>query len=172
MKQAVEARKNFDERAEVDDARDRPEICFAYLGLGRERFDPRDRSLPGFTVSGCDQNGSVIGNIDLRTGLFGDRPYGRSALADNVAYLLRINVERDDTRSIGRYLFARSVDRLLHDPKNVQPTFPGLLERFLQDHCVDTGDLDIHLQCRDALARTGNLEIHVAVMIFGTGDVR
>ncbi len=36
---------------------------------------------------------------------------------------------------------------------------------------ADVRDLDVHLQRGDALARAGNLEVHVAVVVFGTGDV-
>ena len=35
----------------------------------------------------------------------------------------------------------------------------------------DAADLDVHLQGGDALARAGHLEVHVAVMVFGAGDV-
>ena len=36
---------------------------------------------------------------------------------------------------------------------------------------VHVRDLDIHLQARDALARAGDLEVHVAVVVFGARDV-
>ena len=36
---------------------------------------------------------------------------------------------------------------------------------------ADAADLDIHLQRGDSLPRAGNFEIHVAVVIFGAGDV-
>jgi len=36
---------------------------------------------------------------------------------------------------------------------------------------VTLGHLDIHLQASDAIAGTGNFEIHVAVMIFGSGYI-
>ena len=35
----------------------------------------------------------------------------------------------------------------------------------------DVRHLDIHLQSRDAFACAGDLEIHVAVMILGAGDI-
>ena len=36
---------------------------------------------------------------------------------------------------------------------------------------VNAADLDVHLQAGDSLLGAGNLEIHVAVMIFGAGDI-
>ena len=59
-----------------------------------------------------------------------------------------------------------------HDVEDVHAALSCLLQSFLQDHRVDAGDLDVHLQGRDAFARSGDLKVHVAVMVFGTGDVR
>ena len=42
---------------------------------------------------------------------------------------------------------------LFHDIKDMQTALAGLLESFLQDHGVDAGDLDVHLQSSDALRR-------------------
>jgi len=44
-------------------------------------------------------------------------------------------------------------------------------ERDFHDLGRDALDLDVHLQCRDAVFRSGHFEIHVAQMIFVTQDV-
>src|SRR6478609_7136571 len=47
----------------------------------------------------------------------------------------------------------------------------GLLERRLHDLPRNAGDLDVHLQAGDALAGTGDLEVHVTEMVLGALDV-
>ena len=47
----------------------------------------------------------------------------------------------------------------------------GLGERLAHDLRGDAHDLDVHLQRGDALARAGDLEVHVAVVVLGAGDV-
>jgi hypothetical protein len=47
----------------------------------------------------------------------------------------------------------------------------GLLERALHDFLRDAGDLDVHLQGRDAFARARDLEVHVTEVILGALDV-
>ncbi len=53
----------------------------------------------------------------------------------------------------------------------MQPRAPRLLERLAHERHADAADFDVHLQRGDSGARAGNLEIHVAVVIFRAGDV-
>ena len=52
------------------------------------------------------------------------------------------------------------------------PAAVRLFERLAHDLGGDAGHLDVHLQRGDARRRAGHLEVHVAVVIFGAGDVR
>ena len=61
--------------------------------------------------------------------------------------------------------------RVAHLVEDEQPAGPGLGQRRAHDLGRDAGDLDVHLQRGDALGRAGDLEVHVAVVIFGAGDV-
>ena len=47
----------------------------------------------------------------------------------------------------------------------------GLTKRDIHDLASDALDLDVHLQRRDACIGTGNLEVHVAEVVFVTEDV-
>ena len=47
----------------------------------------------------------------------------------------------------------------------------GLLEGVPHDLLRDARDLDVHLQRGDAVARAGDLEVHVAEMVLRTLDV-
>ncbi len=51
-----------------------------------------------------------------------------------------------------------------------RPRF-GLLHRLLQDLAGKAADLDVHLKGGNSLARSGNLEVHIAVVIFCAGNV-
>jgi hypothetical protein len=53
----------------------------------------------------------------------------------------------------------------------VQTASLGLLQCLLHDLFGDAFDLDVHLQGGDALSGTGDLEVHVAQVIFVTQDV-
>ena len=54
---------------------------------------------------------------------------------------------------------------------SAKTTAACLLKSLAHNLRRDAHDLDVHLQRRDALARTGYLEVHVAVVIFGTRNV-
>ena len=62
-------------------------------------------------------------------------------------------------------------DRLLHLVEDEEPALTRLLERVAQDVEGDPGDLDVHLQGRDAVRGAGDLEVHVAEVILDAGDV-
>lgn len=66
---------------------------------------------------------------------------------------------------------ARLGDDLVHLAEDVQASFQGLAQGDLHDLFGDTVDLDVHLQGGDALVGTGNLEVHVAQVVFVTEDV-
>ena len=58
-----------------------------------------------------------------------------------------------------------------HLLQDVHPSPLRLRQRLAHDLGCDAGHLDIHLQGGNSLARSGDFEIHVAVMIFGPGNV-
>ena len=62
-------------------------------------------------------------------------------------------------------------DDLGHLAEDVHPGVVRLLERVAHDLGGDPGDLDVHLERRDALGGAGHLEVHVAVGVFLAGDV-
>ena len=62
--------------------------------------------------------------------------------------------------------------RLLHLGEDVHAAPVRLFERLAHDLRRDAGHLDVHLQRGDALGGAGDLEVHVAVVILGAGNVR
>ena len=67
--------------------------------------------------------------------------------------------------------FPRGIQRLGHLTKDVHaPTF-GLIQSNFHDFRGDRGNLDVHLQGRNALSRARYLEVHITEVIFVTQDV-
>ena len=66
---------------------------------------------------------------------------------------------------------ARLADHLVHLVEDVQAAGARLLQRFAHDLRRDAHHLDVHLQRGNAAARAGDLEVHVAVVIFRARDV-
>ena len=112
-----------------------------------------------------------IVHIDLGAGLLDDAANGSAALADQIANLVGGNLHRLNARRILRALRARSIENRIHLVEQEEPAAASLLHGLLQDLARQAADLDVHLQGGDALAGAGDLEVHIAVVIFGAGDV-
>ena len=66
MKQAVGAREDFDEGAEIRDANDFAAIRLAHFRCGRQVGDDLNRLIGGGAVVGCNIDPSVIGDERYR----------------------------------------------------------------------------------------------------------
>ena len=66
---------------------------------------------------------------------------------------------------------ASAVQHRIHLVQQEEPSAASLFEGLAHDLPGDAADLDVHLQRGDALARTGYLEVHIAVVVFRAGDV-
>ena len=103
--------------------------------------------------------------------LLDDRADHAAAGADDRADLVLRDLDAVHARRVGRELRARRVDRLQHLVEDEQPRVAGLGQRLLHDLVGDALDLDVHLERGDALGRAGDLEVHVAEVVFHAGDV-
>ena len=65
----------------------------------------------------------------------------------------------------------RTGERGVHRVEQEETATAGLLQRFAHDLPGDAADLDVHLQGGDAFAGSGDLEVHVAVVVFRSGNV-
>ena len=115
---------------------------------------------------------AVVHHVNLHAGSLDNPADFLAARTDQVADLVRGNIQHEEVRSVERNFRARGRDRLVHDVQNLQARLAGLRQGFAHHGDADARDLDIHLQRRNSLPRAGNFEIHVAVVIFGAGDVR
>ena len=86
--------------------------------------------------------------------------------------ILSVGILNDlDARRMLAELGARGGQRLRHLAEDVHAAALGLVERDLHDLFGDAGDLDVHLQRGHADLGAGNLEVHVAEMVFVAEDV-
>src|SRR5205085_3702769 len=100
VEESVRAGEDFDERAEVNDARDRPQVGLSDFGLGGERANLCDGRLRGVAVGCGDEDCAVVFDINLRAGLLDDGAYHLAARPDDVAYAVGVNFDCDDARGV------------------------------------------------------------------------
>src|SRR5262249_25908188 len=112
-----------------------------------------------------------IVHVDLDSGLFDDAADHLSARPNQVADLVDRNLQCVNARSEGGNIFASAADDLLHLVQDEHASTARLFQRLMHDLGGDAHHLDIHLQSGNALAGAGDLEVHIAVMVFGAGNV-
>src|SRR5262245_947957 len=171
VEQSFGTGEDLDEGAEIDDAGDGAEIALAHLDFGRQVANDLHRGLGGLAVRRGDGDSAVVRNVDLRAGLLLDAANDLAARADDVANLVGVDLHRDDARRVFADLLARLGDDFVHLVEDEHPPLSGLLQSLGQNLGVQSCDLDVHLERRDSLARPGDFEIHIAVMVLGAGDV-
>src|SRR6266511_3047188 len=123
VEEAVGALLQLDERAEVGRLHDLPGVLVADLGLLRQGLDGRDGGLGLRAVRGVDE----------------DRPV-----------LLGVDLDGRDPRGMLGELGAGLRDRLGHLVEDEVARPFGLFESASHDLLRDAGDLDVHLERRDA----------------------
>src|SRR3989442_9781552 len=171
MQQAVSAREDFDKGPEIYDPAHRAHIGLSDFGFRSEAANTIDGGFGSRAISGSDGNGAVVLDVNLRASFLDEGTNHLAAWSDDVANLIRIDFDLDNSWCIGRNTGSRGLQRLSHYIQNIQPPFLRLLKSFGHYLGVDTGDLNVHLQGGDSIARACNFEIHVAVMILCAGNV-
>src|SRR5215813_10356024 len=171
VQQAFGAGKDLDERAEIDYPGDGAEVTLADLDLGGQVANDLHRGFGGLAARRGDGDPAVVRNVNLRAGLLLDAANDFAAWANDVADLIGVDLHCDDARRVFADLRTRLGNDFVHLVQDEHSSFPGLLQSLGQNLGVQSRDLDVHLERGDSLARPGDLEVHVAVMILGAGDV-
>src|SRR5690606_5628458 len=146
-------------------------VFFVCYYIRREYIGATLRFARLFKIGAGDGDTSVIADVDLGAGLFGERANGGAALADHITDFLGVDLQREHARRELGELGTRAFDGLTHDVEDVQPAFAGLSQSDLHDFAGDALDLDVHLQGSDAVDRARHFEIHVAQVVFVAQDV-
>src|SRR5690606_19343000 len=171
VQQAIATRQHLHDGTKVEQAQHRTFVLFAHFDVGREFLDATLGFASLVEVGTRDRDAAVVADIDLCARFFGQCTDRGAALADDVADLLRIDLEGQHARCELGQLGTRTFDRGTHGFEDVQTAFASLAQRHLHDFLGDALDLDIHLQSSDALDGTRHLEVHVAQVIFVAQNV-
>src|SRR5438094_3411235 len=171
VQQSVAPRQHLHDGAEVQQPQHRAFVDLADLDVRGQLLDALLRRLAALGGDAGDRHGAVVLDLDGGAGLLLNAADHDTALADDVADLVRVDLDLDDARRVGRELGARSLDRLLHDSQDLQPGLARLVERHLHDALVDRLDLQVHLQRRDAARGASHLEAPVAEVVLVAQDV-
>src|ERR1035437_581736 len=171
VKQAVGALLQLDERAELRRLHDLAGVGVPHLRRLGERANRRDGGFGLLAVGRVDEERAVLLDVDLHLVVAFATADRLAALRSEEADLLLLDLDRRDSRSVLRELRARLRDRVEHDVEDRVARATRLLEGVPHDLLRDTGDLDVHLECGDAVPGPGDLEVHVAEVVLHTLDV-
>ena len=164
--EAVLAFLNFDECAEVLDARHAAFVDPADLNLLGHRRDLVRGALRAFGVHARNEHGAVVFDVDLSARVGLELLDALAARADDLADLFRVDLDGYQARSVFADLRPRLGDRSRHVIQNVQAALQGQRQRLRDDFVAQPAVLQVQLNAGDPRARPGNLEVHVAEMIF------
>ena len=169
--QAIAPGQDFDKCAEVLDGGDLALINAADLHLFGDGFNPALGCLCTCCIGVRDVDGAIVLDLDLGAGAFLDALDILAAWPDEQTDLLGIDAGGQQAWSVGRNLFLRLRQGGEHGAQDLATGNAGLLEGFADDLLADAVDLEIELDTSDSQAGSGNLEIHVAVVVFVALDV-
>ena len=171
VQQAVEAGEDGHEGAELDHLGHLAQVGLANLGGLGEVGDHLHRDLQLFLGGTGDLAEAVVVDVHFAAAHLDDVADGGAALADDVADLLLGELDALHLGGIAGELGAGGGEHLAHEVQQVQAAGLGLVQGLGEDLGGDAADLDVHLEGGDALLGAGDLEVHVAVVVFLAGDV-
>src|SRR6266849_8206313 len=172
VQKAVGAGEKFDEGPELREANDFAEIGLADFGASGDIANHLQGRVAAGSTGGEDMHGAVFEDVDLDAGGFDDGPDLLAPRPDEVADFVLRDFQLEEARGVGGNRGAPLAERFLHGVQDLETSFLRLREGFAHHGDGDAKDLDVHLQRGNARASAGNFEVHVAVVVFGSGDVR
>src|SRR5690606_5406781 len=111
-------------------------------------------------------------NVDLGAGRGLNAADDLAARSDDVADLVRVNLDDVDSRGVGRQFSTGFGHGFLHLGKNVVPAAARLVQRVGHGRPGKTLHFRVHLEGGDAVLAAADLEVQVAQVIFIAQNVR
>src|SRR5438552_2403187 len=172
VQQAFGAGNNFDECAEVRQPGDFAKIGLPYFRGRRQITNDLQRLVRRDLIVRRYIDLASVFDVNFDAGLLDDRTDHLASGPNHVANLIHRNLQGVDTGRVGRNLFAMGSEHFIHLAKDEQASTLRLGQGLAHDLRSDAADLDIHLQSGDALFGPCDFEVHIAVVIFGAGNIR
>ena len=107
VNQAIGARENLDEGAEIDDLAHSAFVYFSNLGLGCDALYHFNGFLRSSLIARGNRYGTIIFNVHFNTGGFDNPADDFAARTDYFANLIGFNSDGDDSRCMARNVGAR-----------------------------------------------------------------
>src|SRR5579871_743963 len=171
VQQAVRSREDLDKRAELGQTNHFAQIRLTNLRNSSQVSNHLDRARQTISIARSHIHSARIVNVDLHTGRIDDAPNHLAARSDQVTDLIGRNLQCVNPRSKLGLLFIRTSDRRIHRIQQRQPSTTSLLKGLTHDLWRDSHDLDVHLQCRNTLASTSHLEVHITIVILSARNI-
>src|SRR5207247_7240759 len=130
---AVDARQDFDERAKVGDARHFTRVDLADLGVFGHAANHRHGLCGAFTAGRRDKHRAIVLDVHFDVELLGDAAYHLAARPDDLANLLRIDLDDRHARRELAHLITRTGNDREHLLHNEHAAFTRLLKRLAHD---------------------------------------
>ena len=171
MQQPIQARQNLDKRSEVRQPRHGTKIRLPNFRRSAQVANNLQRPRRLLLIAGRNIDLAGVFDINLDPCLFNDAANHLPARPNQIANLVGGNLHSVEARRMRRNFLASRSQNFFHLPQNMQPSGLCLFHGLAHDLRRNTLDLNIHLHGRDPLAGTSHLEIHIAVVIFSSGNV-
>ena len=171
MDHAFDTGQEFDEASKIFDGLDDASVDLADFGFAGGAFDHVFGILKSLGGLREDLDGAVFFDVDLGAGRVGDAADVLSAGADEGADLIGIDLDDNHLRGVGTELWTRGGDAVIHDLADLGAG--GLIgqQSFIHAGEIKTSDLEVQLEASDAFGSSGDLEVHVAVVVFGAENI-
>jgi hypothetical protein len=164
------------EGAEVRGPDDLARVDLTDLYLLGQVADHLFGALRCVSVAGTDDYGAVVLDVDGRACLFHDAADRLAAGTDHRADLVDRYLHRFHPWRVLAHLAAISGDGAFDVVENVLPGVAGLVKGVVDHVVANALDLHVQLNGRNPIGCSGDLEVHVAHVVFlaldvGEGDV-
>src|SRR5262249_5074870 len=171
MQQSIGTRKNLDERTKIDNFAHGTLVDPPHFGLGANRLNGGNSLFQRRSIGRRNYDGAVVVDIDLAPSLLDQAADHLATRTYDLAYFVRFDVNRFNSRSVSGNLFAGRLDGFFHHGYYEKPRVARLMQRLSQNFAGDSSRFVVHLDRGYSAGSARHLEVHVAEMVLIPKDV-